>query len=307
MKQSTDTIVMVRPDHFGFNPQTADTNPYMHTPESMHKSAHDIRMAALEEFDAMVSSLRSKGITVLVLPSRSDVVTPDAVFPNNWFSMHDDGTLVVYPMLTPNRRLERQPDALVEVLRGGGIEHPSVINLAKFEERDLILESTGSMVLDRVNKIAYAMASPRTDEEMFIRWSKLMGYERVYMRTPKSHAAEVYHTNLLMSIGTDFAVVCLEVLADQKEKDFIKDKLEIFGKEVIEISLEQVYSFCGNILEVLSKSGQKYIVVSETAKASFAPEQLEKLESFGEILSINIPVIEEVGGGGVRCMMAEVF
>ncbi len=307
MKQSADTIVMVSPDHFGFNPQTAATNPYMHTPESMHKSAQDIRNLALKEFDQMVAVLRAKGIDVLVLPSRSDVVTPDAVFPNNWFSHHEDGRLVLYPMLTPNRRQERQCDALVELLRSAQIEHPAIVDLSVSEEQGLILESTGSMVLDRVHKVVFAMASPRTNEELFQKWCTQMGYEGIYIKTPKSHRNEVYHTNLLMSIGTEFAVVCLEVIENETEQKHVREKLESLDKDLIEISLEQVYSYCGNILEVRSKSGQTYIVMSKTAESVFTVDQREHLEKYGEIIRLDIPVIEEVGGGGVRCMMAEIF
>lgn len=306
-KQSTTTIVMVRPDHFGFNPQTAETNPYMHDAAEMHKDAQEIRALALQEFDHAVQTLQKKGIRVLVLLSKADVVTPDAVFPNNWFTHHEDGKLVLYPMLTPNRRLERQKEALVKLINDEGIAVSSTLDLTAAEEKGHILESTGSMVLDRVHKVAFAMASPRTDKMEFEKWCELMGYEGVYITTPKSHETEVYHTNLLMSIGTDFAVVCFEVIEDEQMKQHVVDRLKALGKEIIEISLEQVYTYCGNILELRTQDEKNVIVMSETAKNAFRQDQLEKLAVHGEIVMVRIPTIEQVGGGGIRCMMAEIF
>lgn len=306
-RQSTNTVVMVRPDHFGFNPQTAETNPFMHDPESLHETARDVRVRAQKEFDGMVTLLREHGVEVILLPTREDAMTPDAVFPNNWFSHHQNGTLVLYPMLTPNRRLERQQNLLVSLLQQRSIAVDDVIDLTSNEETDTILESTGSMVFDRVSKVAFAMASPRTNEVLFRKWCKTMGYESVYIVTPKSHFKEVYHTNLLMSIGTSFAVVCLDVIEDGAVKLQMKDLLRDLGKEVIEISLNQVYAFCGNILEVQSTTGDKKIVTSATAKEAFTTKQLEQLSKHGEIVAVSIPTIEKVGGGGARCMMAEVF
>ena len=306
-KQSTSTIVMVSPDHFGFNPQTAETNPFMHTPETMHLDAHEILDTAKREFNNMVDVLRLHGITVLILPSRSDKLTPDAVFPNNWFSHHEDGKLVLYPMLTPNRRLERQTDPLRALLESAGLKDQEVIDLTHDEEKNHILESTGSMVLDRVHKVSFAMASPRTVQEEFEKWCKVMDYEGVYLTTPKSHRQEVYHTNLEMCIGSDFAVVCLEVLEDVKEQAHLRSKLESLGKDVIEISLEQVYGFCGNVLELQSSAGEKFILMSETAHKAFTKEQLDRLGKYVKPIVIPIPTIEEIGGGGVRCMVAEIF
>lgn len=298
---------MVRPDHFGFNPQTAETNPYMHDAEEMHKDVHEIKTNAMQEFEYAVETLRNRGMRVLVLPSRSNVPTPDAVFPNNWFSHHNDGRLVLYPMLTPNRRLERQKEALVKLINENDIAVSGTIDLTEDEEAGRILESTGSIVLDRVHKVAFAMASPRTDEEEFKKWCELMGYEGVYILTPESHVNEVYHTNLLISIGTDFAVVCFEVMKDEQMKQTVKDRLQRLSKACIEISLKQVYSYCGNILEVQAEDGKKMVVMSETAKSAFTKEQLELLSQYGEIVTVSIPTIEQVGGGGIRCMMAEVF
>ncbi len=300
-------MVMVRPDHFGFNAQTASTNPFQHTPQAIHKSGKEIRDAALEESATMIRTLRANGIDVLVIPSRSDVITPDAIFPNNWFSHHHDGKLVLYPMLTPIRRLERQKDALVELLRQAGIKKPEIIDLTHDEEKGMVLEATGSMILDRVHKVAFAMASARTVQEEFEKWCESMGYEGLYIHTPVHHLKDVYHTNMDMCVGSEFVVVCLEVIGDKKEKKKLLQKIKDLGKECIEISLEQVYLFCGNILELVSKDGEKIILMSETAHRTFTGDQIKRLEQYGRIVAVDIALIEEVGGGGVRCMVAEVF
>lgn len=306
-KQSTSHIIMVPPDHFGFNPETAATNPFQHNPQTFHKSTKEIRDAAFVEFTNMVEKLRQYHIDVSILSNRTDVSTPDALFPNNWFSTHQEGLVVFYPLLTPNRRLERQQDALWELFKKKGIEKPRIIDLTHDEEKGLILESTGSMVLDRVNKVAFAMASARTIGEEFEKWCKLMGYEEVYIRSTYHHQKEVYHTNIAMSIGSEFIVICLDVIDDEKEKEKIRQRLKSLGKEIIEISLEQVYTFCGNILELQSKEDKKLIIMSETACDAFTKEQRERLKQYGELVPFAIPTIEAVGGGGVRCMIAEIF
>lgn len=306
-RQSTASILMVSPDHFGFNTQTSGTNPFQHTPQSLHKSSQEIRDAAQAEFLQMIEILRQNEITVFVLPSRKDVITPDAVFPNNWFSYHKDGKLVLYPMLTANRRLERQTIAIKRLFKKSGIVISQIIDLTKDEEKGLILESTGSMILERPHKIAFAMASPRTVKEEFEKWCRVMEFEGIFISSTKYHEKETYHTNLHMSIGSDFAVVCLEAIENNLEKKTVQQKLQALKKEIIEISLEQVHQFCGNILEVQSKSGNKIVVMSQTAHKAFTKKQLSKLEKYCKIVAIGIPIIEEVGGGGVRCMMAEIF
>ena len=306
LKQSTSCVVMVRPDHFGFNTQTAATNPYQHSPESIHKQAREIQKAAMQEFNNMVLLLRTKGVSVLELPSPSEI-TPDAIFPNNWFSHHSGGTLVYYPMLVPNRRLERQTDKLETRLKQSDIPMTHMIDLRNDEENGNILESTGSMVFDRINKVAFAMMSPRTTQKEFEKVCNLLHYESVYLPTPRKHRQEVYHTNLLMSIGSEFAIVCSEVLEDAKEQKMLMHKLSSLGKTIIEISLEQVYSYCGNILEVQNSQGEKFITLSKTAYNAFTRNQRKKLEQFAKLLVFSIPTIEEIGGGGVRCMLAEVF
>jgi len=304
--QSTSTIIMVEPEHFGFNEQTAKTNPFQHIPNQLHKNTKEIRTLALSEFAEMVKKLRQTGITVYLLPSNTKVSTPDAVFPNNWFSHHADDKLIFYPIQTPLRRHERQKDALLAIISKTS-KTPKIIDLTQDEKKELFLESTGSMIFDRVHKVAFAMASPRTVKEEFEKWCKLMNYEGVFIQSTSKHVKEVYHTNINMCIGSEFAVVCLDVIGNKKEKEIPRKKLESLGKEIIEISLDQVFHFCGNILELSSKSGEKLIVMSTTAQKAFTPEQLNRLEKYGSIVSFAIPTIEAVGGGGVRCMIGEIF
>ncbi len=297
---------MVSPDHFGFNPQTAATDPFQHEEKELGMTGNEVLAAAQSEFENMVRILREHEIEVLVLSSRKNFVTPDAVFPNNWFSHHQEGQLVLYPMLAPNRRQERQVDELLGALKTVGIVNPQIIDFTKDEEKGLILEATGSLVLDRVNKIAFAKESPRTAKEEFDKWCKEMGYEGFFMST-SDYKRNVYHTNIMMNIGNEFAVVCLDAIDDETKKDELKKKLSELGKELIPITFKQVYSFCGNILELESKKGVRKIVMSETARSSFTSDQLARIGKYGEIVSVEIPTIEKVGGGGARCMMAEVF
>jgi hypothetical protein len=306
-KQSTATILMVPPDHFGFNSQTAKTNPFQHAPENLHNDTEAIRKSALSEFTKMVKKLRQKGITVHLLPNRSDVKTPDAVFPNNWFSHHAEKKIVLYPIQTVNRRSERQKDALLSIITSAGIATPTVIDLSKDEEKDLFLESTGSMIFDREHRVAFAMASPRTIKKEFEKWCRLLNYKGVFIQSTTQHVKAVYHTNINMCVGSEFAVICFAVIGDKKEQEMVRKKLENLGKEIVEISLEQVYQFCGNILELSIKSGEKIIVMSKTAKKAFTKNQIACLKKHGKIVSFSIPTIEAVGGGGVRCMIGELF
>jgi hypothetical protein len=307
MQQSTSSVIMVRPDHFGFNPETAETNPFQHISQSLHKEENEIRSLALNEFENMVQVLQQCDIEVLVLPSRKDVVTPDAVFPNNWFSHHYDGTLVLYPMLAENRRLERQKEALLTVLKKADIPVHQIIDLTKDEDDGFFLESTGSMTFDRVHKVAFAIDSPRSIQSEFEKWCSLLGYDEVYLQALPFREKEVYHTNLEMSIGSDFALICMDVFGDEKEKNFLVKKIESLGKICIEISIDQVHSFCGNVLEVQNRHGKKFLLMSETAYHAYTSKQLALLNDFVEPLVFSIPTIEIVGGGGVRCMVAEVF
>ncbi|MCW5886930.1 MAG: hypothetical protein KIT07_02280 [Anaerolineales bacterium] len=302
--QLTDTVVMVSPDQFGYNPETAETNVFQNQPQ---QDAAALRDAALAEFNGMVAVLRARGVQVLVLPSRTDAVTPDAVFPNNWFSLHADGRLALYPMLTPNRRAERQPQALVGLLAEANIRLSETRDFSAQEVTGDILEGTGSLVLDRANKVAFAMASPRTTQAAFDAWCAAMGYEGVFFHAYDKDSLPIYHTNVMLSIGEGFAVCCLEAVKDEAERALLESKLSAYGRQLIAVTLEQVYAFTANILHVKNTAGEQLIVMSQTAYAAFTAAQRQQLATYGELLPVKIDLIEQTGGGSARCMLAEVF
>lgn len=302
--QLTGAIVMVRPNHFGFNPETAGSNIFQH---QVSESENEVQQKALFEFNNAVKTLKEAGIKVLILDSKNDAITPDSVFPNNWFSNHVDGKLVIYPMLAPNRRQERQAESLETLLRGNGISISEIIDLTTDENSGHILEGTGSLVLDRENKVAFAMESPRTVKEEFEKWCKLMGYEGILFHSYDKDGFPIYHTNVTMSIGKEYAVICLDSISDTSEKEQVKNKLESLGKEIIALTKDQIYKYCGNTLQVLSSEGTSKIIMSKTAFEGFNLDQLKILEKHGKIVTLDIPTIETVGGGSARCMLAEVF
>lgn len=299
--QLTSTILMVRPDTFGFNPETAVTNHFQHTEAAPHEL---VAKQAIQEFEQMVATLKSHAINVVVIPSPEGKITPDAIFPNNWVSFHEQGTMVVYPMLAPNRRLERQPNT-VKLASGGAVRN--TVDLTHFEGEGQIVEGTGSLVLDRIHKIAYAALSPRTTKELVGQWCQMMGYEPVMFTSVGKDGTPIYHTNVVMGVGDGFAAICLESITDEKEKAMVAKKIIDSGLTRIDITLDQLYAFCGNVLEVVSTDGKKKIVMSQTAYDAFTPEQKKTLETFGELVPVSIPTIETIGGGSARCMMAEVF
>ena len=304
LTQLTNTVLMVSPDQFGFNPQTAETNVFQN---KVNIEKRELQQKALNEFTNMVALLRSEEINVLVLPSNKDVITPDAVFPNNWFSSHQGGKFVFYPMLAPNRRAERQPEALKKILSENGIHKMNIIDFSSEENYEKILEGTGSLVLDRKSKVAFAMESPRTTKIMFDEWCKKMRYHGFFFHTYDKKSLPIYHTNVVMSIGEGFAVACLESMKSRSEKKMLIEKLEENGRKLFSISLKQTYSFCGNILHLISTKGNKIIVLSKTAFEGFDAEQKIQLSKFGKLVIVEIPTIEKVGGGSARCMLAEIL
>lgn len=302
--QLTDTVVMISPDQFGFNPQTAASNNFQH---KLDISSQEVQKRALREFENMVVLLRSKGVNVLTLPSRRDVVTPDAIYPNNWFSHHAGGILIVYPMLAPNRRLERQTQELKKLLIDNKIPVSKLFDITSHEREGHVLEGTGSMVLDREHKVAFAMASVRTDKHEFDAWCRMMGYEGIFFHAIDSSKFPVYHTNIAMNMGHEFAVVCLESIPDEAECKNVEQKLKVLGKEIVRISVAQIHQYCGNVLQLMSKEGRSMIIMSKTAYTAFTQENRNTLSKYGELIIADIPTIEQVGGGSARCMMAEVF
>ena len=294
---------MVRPACFGFNPQTADSNAFQRSPGQV--PTIDQQGFALAEFDGVVDSLRRAGVEVIVAADTEQPAKPDAIFPNNWVSFHRDGTVALYPMMAQNRRWERREDVLEQVVREGGFHAVRTVDLTQRETDGKFLEGTGSMVLDRANRIAFASPSPRTDLDVLGDFAQQLDYELVTFQAVDAALQPVYHTNVLMAVGTRFAVLCGESIPHAPHREAVFSKLRSTGHEVIDISFEQMSSFAGNVLE-LAPSGASVIALSTTAWRSLDAGQRLALESYGAVVPVAIPHIERFGGGGVRCMLAEI-
>lgn len=303
MPQLTNTILMVRPANFAFNEQTAQSNAFQQNDPA--RSPEAIRLAAQAEFDAFVEKLRSVGVHVLVAEDSLVPPKPDAVFPNNWVSFHDDGTVVLYPMNTPNRRIERRPE-IVELAKNDRL-FSRLLDLSPEENNGKFLEGTGSMVLDRVERVAYACLGPRTDEALLDRFCAEMGYQKAVFHAVDGQGRDIYHTNVVMALGEDFVVICLDTVQNMRERALLLDFFEETGKAIVEITLDQMNRFAGNMLQVKSKFGSRYLVMSQQAHDALTPEQIETLEGFTNLLPVPLDTIETYGGGSARCMMAEVF
>lgn len=302
MNYTAHKILMIRPANFGYNPQTAESNVFQ---EEVDLSREEIQQRALQEFDLMVKKLQAEGVEVLVFDDEAEPVTPDAIFPNNWFSTHFDGTLCLYPMEAEARRLEKDPRIIEEIKKQ--ISLTRIIDLSEYETQNKFLEGTGSLVLDHENKIGYACISSRTNEEVLDAWAKVLGYEIVKFSATDENGKAIYHTNVMMCVGDKFAVVCLESVTNEVDKRTLTRNLERTNKEIIEISRSQMKKFAGNMLLLQNKTGEKNLVMSETARKSLDEMQIKIIESFAKIVSIKIDLIEKCGGGSVRCMMAEIF
>jgi hypothetical protein len=304
--QTTSTILMVRPANFGFNPETAENNFYQ---QSDNRSASEINTLAQKEFDGFVAMLRDQGVTVIVEEDTSEPVKPDAVFPNNWFSTHPDGKLILYPMYSPIRRLERRKD-FIEDLMKRKFRVDEIIDLSFFEEDKQYLEGTGSMVIDHQSKTIFACFSERTHPTPLDYVGKLLGYKVVgfhAIQEAQGVLSPIYHTNVMMHVGTDLAVVCLDSIPKASEKQAVQKSLTQAGKKVVPITPKQKFHFAGNMLELGNDGGEKFTVMSETALDSLNVGQIQLIEKYSTIISPSIPTIEKLGGGSARCMMAEIF
>ena len=301
--QSAAAVLMVRPAGFAFNPQTAESNAFQSAPGQDGPATADAA-EALREFDGLAEALRLAGVEVIVAHDTPAPPKPDAVFPNNWVSFHSDGTVVLYPMLAPNRRHERRDDLLRQVMREGDYRITRTVDLSPHEEQAQFLEGTGSMVLDRANRIAYAALSPRTDLDVLGEFAQAVDYELATFEAFDGAAKPVYHTNVLMAVGAHFAVLCAAAIANLTQRTAVIDTLRLTGHDVIEISMAQMQRFAGNLLELAPAAGN-LITLSQGAWSSLDAGQRARLESHGRIVAVDIPVIERLGGGGVRCMLAE--
>lgn len=301
--QTTSHLLMVRPANFGFNEETAASNAFQSNAGNL--SNEEVSRLALEEFDGFVEKLRAVGVDVTVAQDTNRPLKPDAVFPNNWVSFHQDGTIVTYPMFAPVRRLERREDILRQVQQKFSVERK--LQLEEYEDIDQYLEGTGSMIIDRPNRLVYACLSPRTHLDLLVRYCKLMGYEAVPFHALDAAGKEIYHTNVMMALGESFVVICLESVQSEIENELLRQRFMATGKEIIEISLGQMAAFAGNMLQVRSTGGEAWLVMSERAFRSLSTEQVARIERHTNILHAPLYHIENYGGGSARCMMAEVF
>ena len=292
-------ILMVRPYQFYFNQQTAANNFFQ-----SNINIENANELAIAEFDVMVAQLRAHQIKVNVVQDTKDPSTPDAIFPNNWISTHAGGTLCLYPMYAENRRAERKSTVLDFLYSNYKIQN--VLDLTDLEKEGKFLEGTGSMVLDHQNKIAYGCLSERLDKEAFTNWCDKMQFNPITFKAVDDKAQPIYHTNVLMCMGNQFVVICLESIPNELEKQMLLESFLQTNKEVIKISQDQLNHFAGNMLQVFDMHEKPHLIMSEQAHASLHPAQIESLEKYNPILPISIPTIEALGGGSTRCMMAEI-
>lgn len=298
--QSTSNLLMIRPVSFGFNEQTAASNAF----QKQGGEKESIQNRALAEFDGLVETLRNNGVSVTVIEDTVEPHTPDSIFPNNWISFHESGDVFTYPMQAENRRLERREDIILKLEDNFKVRH--VIDLSRFEHQGQFLEGTGSMVLDRENKIAYACLSPRTNQEVLDAFCKQTGYRPLAFHAFDQNNFAIYHTNVMMCLGTNFAVACLGSVTNEMEKEGFIHSLKNTGKQIIDISFDQMNHFAGNMLEVKNNAGETLIVMSKSAFDALNYQQKAILSSFGKLIYADINTIETNGGGSARCMIAEV-
>lgn len=302
--QTTRTVLMVRPAVFYGNPQTAPTNAFQN---DVRVSPVATLAAAQAEFDGVTAALSAAGVDIVVANADAAADTPDALFPNNWFSTHADGTVVLYPMATPNRRRERRPELLTSLAAQRGWHIRRVADLTDLEAQGRFVEGTGSLVLDRAARLAYAALSPRTDAQAVARACSELGYEPVTFRAHDAQGREVYHTNVVMSVGPSLAVLGSSMVAPGADLKRVFDALEHTNKQLLDLSLDQVGEFAGNVLFLNAGSRGTVLAVSRRAWRSLSRSQRQLIEQHATPVPCAVETIEHVGGGGVRCMLAEIF
>ena len=306
MKQTTNSILMIRPVNFRMNEQTAVNNYFQ---ETLAIKNAEINAKAQEEFDAFVEKLKAVGVNVVVISDDINVDTPDSIFPNNWVSFHENGDVAMYPMFAENRRKERREDVFLQ-LEQEGFKINNITDYTSAEDDGVFLEGTGSLLLDRANSIAYCALSPRADEELFIEFCEDFEYTPVVFtanQTVEGKRLAIYHTNVMMCLAETFAVICLDTIDDKKERKNVVSHLKQTGKQVITITEQQMNHFAGNMLQLKGKDDALYLVMSKAAHDSLTATQIAEIEAHCPILSSSLETIETCGGGSARCMMAEVF
>ncbi len=292
-------VLLVEPNEFHSNPQTALDNNF----QLKNMESDGVQELAMAEFNGLVKLLTDHGIAVELIKITDDLQTPDAIFPNNWFSTHPNGSMILYPMMAQNRRLERRT-SIIEFLHA---KYPTLIDLSRNEDRGLYLEGTGSIILDNKNNRAYAALSERTSSNLLYEWSKKTEYETITFSAYDRGGKIIYHTNVLMTIGEGFCILCTSAIPDTDELRLLKKSLTETGHEIIEISFDQLNNFCGNCLQLTNGHGENFLVMSSRAYESFTQEQLGRIGKYTKIIHTPLPTIESHGGGGARCMMAELF
>ncbi len=307
MQQITNTVLMVKPFNFRLNEQTSINNHYQKKIANTLEAT--INKNAQKEFDNFVLLLKNNGVQVIVVNDTDEFNTPDAIFANNWISFHQNGTVAIYPLFAENRRLERREDVL-EIVEKEGFLINDVIDYSEAENEGIFLEGTGSMVLDRVNRKAYCSLSERTDEELFIEFCEDFEYTPVIFnanQTINNKREAIYHTNVMLCVGTTFAVVCLTAIDDKKERKNVVKHLKEDGKKIIEITEEQLTNFAGNMLQVLGNNNESFLVMSSAALNSLTDSQKAKINNHCKIIATPLTTIETCGGGSARCMLTEIF
>lgn len=306
MKQITNSILMIRPVNFRMNEETAVNNYFQ---KSIEEENEAITIKAQKEFDTFVSKLRKVGVEVIVVDDIKENDTPDSIFPNNWVSFHENGNIGLYPMFAENRRRERREDILAS-LEEKGFTINNILDYTAGEDENVFLEGTGSLLLDRANEKAYCALSERANEDLFIEFCEDFEYMPVVFtanQTVNGERKAIYHTNVMMCLAENFAVICLDTIDDKKERKKLIASLKEDGKEIISITEAQMHNFAGNMLQVKGAFDKKYLVMSASAHKSLNAKQVDAIEKHCEILSSDLETIETLGGGSARCMMAEVF
>ena len=299
----TRNVVMVRPASFGYNPETAENNNFQTSPGD--RSTEDITSRAVREFDQMVAALRKAGVRVHVIEDDPTVKRTDAVFPNNWITLHPNGAVVTYPMFSPIRRQERREEIIEELAESFVVDQR--IRLENLEARNQFLEGTGSLILDRQYNVAYACRSPRTHPDAVRRFDELTGFRTYLFDAADTDGVPIYHTNVLMALADRYVIICMNAITQPREQRELQKRFAATRKVIIPITHEQMNNFAGNALQVLGHDNQPVLIMSSRAYDSLRPDQIERLESFNPIVHVPIPTIETYGGGSARCMIAENF
>jgi hypothetical protein len=301
--QLASAVLMIRPARFESNPLTAESNRFQVTQEA---SPEQQQRSAAAEFQALGRVLEENGVTVIRIDDTAEPHTPDSIFPNNWVSFHADGTVVLYPMEAANRRTERRQDIIDGLSRDHGFQVSEIIDFSSHEDEGHYLEGTGSMVLDRVNRVAYACLSSRTHLDVLGEFAQRMDYDIIAFDAVDEDGTAIYHTNVLMNVGESLAVICADTITRPEQREAVLQRLADTGHEIVMLTHEQLEAFAGNMLELRAASGERLIAMSTRARESLTQDQLDTIEKHGTIVDADIHTIEDSAGGSVRCMLAEI-